>query len=442
MGKDWKNSRIIGGQEATEGRYSYAVSLHDNFGHFCGGSLIAKDIVLSAAHCMQTAGGINQDPGYNAVVGRHDLATTDGEEKVVKTEITHPGYDWGTTDYDFMILVLDQPVVGDIDLVTVSPNTPLPVGAPVTVMGWGDINQDDRLQTFPEELMQTEVFVVSNEECERSSGTVGGTVENGGTVGGYQEDYHDQITDNMMCAKDNGEDSCQGDSGGPLVIRQSSGDLQVGVVSWGVSCAHESFPGVYARVSTQYDWIRQHVCEQSSDPPASFECQSLLKGAVQTQQLTTVKEEGWSTIVEEDFSLGFGLFDQHGNNGNHYTTAMNRAGVVRVANGDGGHSVMMSNPIPLGSQTFDKFKVEFSFYAIAMEHADDLCLDYEIDNGAVTGEKCWSSLHAFEMSRWYDEMSFEFSASNAQSLRIRFTVKGDDIVDEVLIDSVTVSGQV
>jgi trypsin len=387
---------------------------------------------------MQTVGGINQDPGYNAVVGRHDLATTDGEERVVKTEITHEGYDWGTTDNDFMILVLDQPVVGDVDLVTVSPNV-VPVGTPVTVMGWGDIDRDDNVQTLPEDLMETEVFVVSNEECERSSGTIGGTVENGVTVGGYQEDYHDQITENMMCAKDNGEDSCQGDSGGPLIIRRSSGDLQVGVVSWGVSCAHESFPGVYARVSALYDWIKQHVCEQSSDPPASCDCEGISKG-VQTQELATV-EDGWSTIVEEDFASGFGLFDQHGNNGNHYNSAMNRAGIVRIANGEGGHSVMKSNPIPLDGQTFSKFKIQFSFYAIAMEHSDDLCLDYDIDGGSITGEKCWSSLHAFEMSRWYDDMSFEFSAYNAKTLRIRFSVVGDDIVDEVLIDSVTLSGQ-
>ena len=77
-----------------------------------------------------------------------------------------------------------------------------------------------------------------------------------------------------------------------------------------------------------------------------------------------------------------------------------------------------------------------------MEYSDNLCLDYEIDSGAITGEKCWSSLHAFEMSRWYDDMSFEFASSNVQTLRIRFRVVGDDVVDEVLIDSVSVQGHV
>jgi len=425
------NTKIIGGNEAAEGRYSYAVSLQDSIGHFCGGSLIARDVVLSASHCMQMEGG------YNAVIGRHDLGTSDGEEVTVMTEITHPGYDWGTTDNDFMILILDRPVSGDVDLVQVSPHV-VPVDTAVTVMGWGDTHVADSITTLAEELMETEVFVVSNTECEQSNGTIGGKEIDGLLVGGYDEDYHSQITENMVCARDDGEDSCQGDSGGPLVIRQSSGDVQIGIVSWGVSCAHKSFPGIYARVSSQYEWIRKNVCEGSSDPPASFECDSIAV-AQKTQNLSD--EGGWTTIAEEDFLTGFGLFDRGGNNGNHYTSAMDRAGVVRISNGEEGHSVLISNQIPLGNSTFTKFRVSFSFYAIDMENSDDLCLDYEIDDGAITGEKCWSSLRAFDVSTWYDDMSFEFSASNAQSLRIGFRVHGDDVVDEVLVDSVVIQGQ-
>jgi len=415
--------RVIGGTEATKGRYSYAVSLQDKFGHFCGGSLIAKDIVLSAAHCMGTEGGYNQDPGYNAVIGRHNLNTTEGVEVSVKTEITHPDYDWGTTNNDFMILVLNQSITG-AGLVRVSPDI-VPVGQGVTVMGWGDTDIADHLQTMPDELMETEVFVVSNEECDQSKGTAGG---------GYELDYHGQITENMLCAEDvTAEDACQGDSGGPLVIKDSSGDLQVGVVSWGISCAHDDFPGVYSRISAQYEWIRQQVCAESSEPPASFECESL---ALQASS----NVGGWTPIVSEDFAGGFGMFDRHGNDATHYNAAMNRDGVVRIHTGEGGISTMKSNTISIQSSTFTRIKVSFSFYAIAMDHSDDLCLDYEIDDGAITGEKCWSSLHAFELSRWYDDMSFEFSSSNAQNLSIRFSVKGDDVVDEVMISSVSIEG--
>ena len=85
--------------------------------------------------------------------------------------------------------------------------------------------------------------------------------------------------------------------------------------------------------------------------------------------------------------------------------------------------------------------VLFSFYAIDMEDSEDLCLRYKLDDGAITREKCWSSVHVFQVSAWYDGVSINFGASDAQSLKVTFKIKGDDIVDEVLLDSVTVEGQ-
>lgn len=424
------DTRVIGGTEAADGRYSYAVSLQDEVGHFCGGSLIAPDVVLSAAHC---AGG-----WYKAVIGRHDLETSDGDEVEVEIEMMHPDYDSDTTNNDFMLLFLTRPTHEEVDLVQVSLDN-IPEDISVTVMGWGDTHPDRDIENPANELMEVQVTTISNDECDESESD-----ENG-----WDYDYNEQITENMMCAKDNGEDSCQGDSGGPLIIRSGSGDIQVGVVSWGVGCAHQDFPGVYARVSAQYDWIRRNVCEQSSDPPASFGCDTKTVESEDANSPTLFSYEGtqaisseggWATIIGEDFSSGYGLFNQHDNDAKRYTSAMNRAGVVRIADGEDGHSALTSNQISLENSPYALIKISFSFYAIEMEHSDNLCLDYELDDGAITGEKCWSSLHAFENSRWYDDKSFEFAASDAQNLKISFRVDGDDDEDDVLIDLVTIQG--
>ena len=230
-------------------------------GHFCGGSLIAKDVVLSAAHC---AGG-----RYKVVIGRHDLDNFSGDEIQMEYEIPHPNYNSRTTNNDYNLVFLQRPTTANVNLVNINADASRPrPGDPVTVMGWGDTVAADDIQRLSDVLRDVEVNVISNEECEKSKGY----------AGGWYQDYDGAISSSMLCAKDINEDSCQGDSGGPIVIRgndkSGSDDVQVGVVSWGIGCATQQFPGVYARVSSVYDWIKDEVCNGSSDPPASFGCSS------------------------------------------------------------------------------------------------------------------------------------------------------------------------
>ena len=81
---------------------------------------------------------------------------------------------------------------------------------------------------------------MSNEECSKSQGNVATD------FGQVFTTMEGQITNNMLCAWANGTDGCQGDSGGPLVVKGNTPEeeLLVGVVSWGLGCAEEEFPGV------------------------------------------------------------------------------------------------------------------------------------------------------------------------------------------------------
>merc|ERR1712086_693000 len=54
-----------------------------------------------------------------------------------------------------------------------------------------------------------------------------------------------------------------------------STDELVGIVSWGISCADQDYPGVYTRISYYYDWIVDTMCELNPDPiglPAGVVC--------------------------------------------------------------------------------------------------------------------------------------------------------------------------
>jgi trypsin len=247
--------RIIGGVEAKPHEHGWAASLADSHGHFCGGSLIARHVVLTAAHC--------QGGRYDVVLGRHDLRTNKGQAIRMRKEVPHPDYNERTTDFDFMLVFLQSPadLGSDVGLVKLNNNPSVPwVGTTVTAMGWGDTDRRDHVSTLSDVLMKVQVNVISDEECDASSGY----------TDGYYDSYEGQITENMLCARASRKDSCQGDSGGPLVI----GRKQVGVVSWGIGCASAQFPGVYARVSKAYNWIKDEVCDDNRRLAinAGFQC--------------------------------------------------------------------------------------------------------------------------------------------------------------------------
>ena len=95
-------SRIIGGSKADSNRYPYTVALTttgSNF--FCGGSLIAPDMVLTAAHCLRGEG-----ISYKVAVGKAHLTKDDGEVIRVVKEIKHPQYTRSTDSFDLGLLVL------------------------------------------------------------------------------------------------------------------------------------------------------------------------------------------------------------------------------------------------------------------------------------------------------------------------------------------------
>mmetsp|Transcript_12904 Transcript_12904/g.19193 ORF Transcript_12904/g.19193 Transcript_12904/m.19193 type:complete len:521 (+) Transcript_12904:20-1582(+) len=248
-------TRIIGGKEATPGRYKHYVSLfHSFYGHFCGGTLIAPDTVLSAAHC---GGG-----SYQVVIDTHNLTTFGEEDRFdIDKEVIHPRYaeseDKEAPNNDVMLLFLSEPVTSrnhTVEYIKLNSDSTVPnAGDPVTVIGHGVTKENDSF--ISSVLMEVEVFALSNEECKKDS--------------------YESLTEDMLCAADTNKDSCQGDSGGPLFVKGDKYDLQTGIVSWGYGCADASYPGVYSRISTNYDFIRRQVCAHSAAPPEDFDCNNL-----------------------------------------------------------------------------------------------------------------------------------------------------------------------
>lgn len=231
--------RIVGGVEATPGEYPFMASLQKSGRHFCGGSLVAKSWILTAAHCVKSASASS----LTVKLGLHKTSDTRGVEKFgVKKIITHPDYSSWSSTHDYALLKLD----GESRLEPIQLNErELDIAAEEsdaqtsTTAGWGTTSQGGGLATM---LRKVDVPLVSKARCDAA--------------------YPESIDDTMICAgfEKGGKDSCQGDSGGPLMIHgDTTRPVLIGIVSWGEGCAKPKKYGVYAKVSAGLQWIEDNM---------------------------------------------------------------------------------------------------------------------------------------------------------------------------------------
>lgn len=222
-----KRGRIVGGHDAEAHEFDYFVRYAG-----CGGSLIARDLVLTAAHC-------DNNVVHSTVKVGAFSATEPGTERTIAKRKVHPEWDKDRFRNDFMILKLTEAV--DHAPVSINSDSNVPLeGQRLTVIGMGRLSEGG---TVSNTLQKVDVNYIPYPDC----------------ISTFE--FADRVTDDiMMCAGAPYRDSCKGmcviclltefigqyltffflsgDSGGPLIARRHDGsDVQVGVVSWGLGCA-------------------------------------------------------------------------------------------------------------------------------------------------------------------------------------------------------------
>jgi len=228
--------RIVGGQEATPHQFPFQVALLSQFEEgvgLCGGSIVASDFILTAAHCVE--------PNMNVtiIIGAHNrLVEEPNQFRVWTTDvIIHPEWTPALIRNDIALLRLTTPLqwsvaVQPLLLPRVSHLGNAFANEQATVSGWGRFS-DDLPQASPT-LNWITVPTIANSVC---------NIWFLGTI---------QATN--ICAE---QSTCQGDSGGPLTVVDEFGDtIQVGVVSFGIALGCErGWPTAFARVTSFHDWI-------------------------------------------------------------------------------------------------------------------------------------------------------------------------------------------
>jgi hypothetical protein len=256
--QDSLTPRIINGENASK-NYPWMVALvasekdDSTEAHFCGGSLIGSQHILTAAHCVE---GILNPLDLQVLIGVRELPFARGDRREILGFKIHPKYDPITIENDLAIIKLAKPVSNQPislgrqgDILSYSANTS------GLALGWGTTDARDPI--LPTILQQASLPIESDDVCSAE-------------LGRY---YKPQ---SMMCAgkkastatATDGVDTCSGDSGGPLVITDKNGELkQVGVTSWGFGCGSAKTRGVYAEVAPNESFVLSYP----DAPPTSID---------------------------------------------------------------------------------------------------------------------------------------------------------------------------
>ncbi|XP_025193800.1 spermosin-like [Melanaphis sacchari] len=233
----------------------------------CGGSLIEKDVILTAAHCV-----IKKDISTLVVrAGEWDLKTEkellSHQDRRVSKIVTHPDYYAGGLYNDVALIFVENPfsLQDNIQLICLPSTNDIFINDMCYSSGWGKTvsynnytivkkTESGKTKEFGQYqvsiLKKVELPIVPRSKCMDILRT---------TRLGPKFVLHDSF----ICAGgQEGKDTCKGDGGSPLMCPYKDDPdhlVQVGIVAWGINCGLADIPAAYVNVAGFMYWIKNEI---------------------------------------------------------------------------------------------------------------------------------------------------------------------------------------
>lgn len=244
-----QTSRIVNGfvlsdKQRRWNNYFCSLTYGSSTTPFCGGSYIGRNIVITAAHCVDWL----SSPANLRVRFNKRYLTSSGLTYRVKRIAVHPNYDENTYNNDIAILWLRG---------TPSRRGIKPINRVGARLG-RRLNRPGKITT----IIGFGATVSGGEQSSVMRAANIRIIAESSPLNAYPDSY---INNNMLLAGDfndladpfDNEDSCQGDSGGPMYAIYRRKRYLVGIVSWGIGCGWDGYPGVYTKASNYNWWIKR-----------------------------------------------------------------------------------------------------------------------------------------------------------------------------------------
>jgi secreted trypsin-like serine protease len=242
--------RIINGQNAIPNAFPWMASLrllsitNSVSNHFCGGTLIFAQYVLTAAHCVQSIPANK----LAVVLGIHSMteSLTDANKFSVDSVIAHADYDPVNILNDIAILRLSRPVPYFTNKIAPICLPPLDTSMDKKdgmAIGWGSVTGFKTKNSLATQLQQTRITVFESlADCNRSPSF--------------------NPTINFCAFNSINSNICFGDSGGPLIYYNGSKWLIHGVGSYIIgnsNLCEPKYPSYFTKVPSFLKWISDSI---------------------------------------------------------------------------------------------------------------------------------------------------------------------------------------